>query len=381
MAFDVSAIFDSTPGDDDDMDSASAGSAPNSHHADRLDRSRRDETRAAHVLDHAWALVLAGGEGSRLRQLTTTRCGTSVPKQFCSLAGGHTLLEEAVARAQGLVAHERICSVVAQQHRQWWSTLLADQFPRNLFVQPRGRGTGIGILYSILQIAARDPEARLLILPADHHVRDEVILRQGLRIALGRLDHSGDAPILIGIAPDRVDPELGYILPGDRDEFGTQTVSRFIEKPDFSVANTIVGEGALWNTFILAAPVQSLIEMFMRRYAPLVLEMQVIVSRAVSSDSMGASYWPAIVDLYERLPNVDFSTDLLQLNESDLRVLRVPDCGWSDLGTPGRVAETLRRLPPEYPTRRALPVTATPFVNLAAQHALYERSGEGMSAT
>jgi mannose-1-phosphate guanylyltransferase len=363
------------------MDSASPGSTRTSHHADRQNRARRDETRAASIVDHTWALVLAGGEGTRLRQLTTTHCGTSVPKQFCSLAGGHTLLEEAIARAQGLVPQERICSIVAQQHRQWWSTLLGQQSSRNLFVQPRGRGTGIGILYSILQIAARDPDARLLILPADHHVRDELILRQGLRIALGRLEQTSDAPILIGIAPDHIDSELGYILPGGRDEFGTQTVSRFIEKPDYSVANAIVGEGALWNTFIVAAPVQALIEMFMRRYAPIVLEMQVIVSRAVSSDSIGASYWPAIVDLYERLPSIDFSKDLLQLNESDLRVLRVPDCGWSDLGTPSRVAETLRRLPPEYPTHRASPVPLTPFVNLAAQHALYERRGESMSAT
>ncbi|MFL6551311.1 MAG: sugar phosphate nucleotidyltransferase [Povalibacter sp.] len=341
----------------------------------------REEVRVPHVSDHAWALVLAGGEGTRLRQLTTTHCGTSVPKQFCSLAGGQTLLEEAIARAHGLIPHERICSIVAQQHRQWWSTLLANQSSRNLLVQPRGRGTGIGILYSILQIAARDPEARILILPADHHVLDELILRQGLRIALGRLEQSSEAPILVGMAPERVDSELGYILPGTRDEFGTQRVARFIEKPDYSVASAIVNEGALWNTFIVAASVQSLIEMFMRRYAPLVLEMQVIISRAVSSDSMGASYWPAIVDLYERLPSIDFSTDLLEGNEHSLRVLRVPDCGWSDLGTPHRVAETLRRLPPEYPMHRPVQPSTTPFVNLAAQQALYERRGDSLGAS
>ncbi len=353
----------------------SAGQARGSQRI-HSDVAHPDDTRA--VSDHAWALVLAGGEGSRLRQLTTTRCGTSVPKQFCSLAGGHTLLEEAITRAQGLVPQDRICSIVAQQHRQWWSALLG-QSNRNLFVQPRGRGTGIGILYSILQIAARDPDARLLILPADHHVRDELVLRQGLRIALGRVEQHPETPILVGIAPERVDSELGYILPGMRDGFGTQTVSRFIEKPDYASASTIVAEGGLWNTFILAASVQSLIEMFMRRFAPLVLEMQVIVSRAVGSDAIGASYWPAIVDLYERLPSIDFSIDLLQGNERNLRVLRVPDCGWSDLGTPSRVAETLRRLPPEYPTHRANGPSA-PFVNLAAQHALFERQGSGVTA-
>jgi mannose-1-phosphate guanylyltransferase len=302
-----------------------------------------------------------------------------VPKQFCSLAGGHTLLEEAIDRARGLIAPERICTIVAQQHRQWWSTLLGHS-NRNLFVQPRGRGTGIGILYAVLQLAARDPDARVVILPADHHVRDEHILRQGLRIALARVEQTPQTPVLVGIAPERVDSELGYILPGTRDEHGTQTVARFLEKPDYNTASAVLGEGALWNTFILAASVQSLIELFMRRFAPLVLEMQVIVSRAMSSDAIGASYWPAIVDLYERLPSIDFSTDILQSNEHSLRVLRVPDCGWSDLGTPSRVAETLRRLPPEYPTQRAN-VPAVPFVNLAAQHALLERRSESMAAT
>ncbi|HKE94179.1 MAG TPA: sugar phosphate nucleotidyltransferase [Povalibacter sp.] len=327
-----------------------------------------------HENDHTWALVLAGGEGSRLRQLTTTRSGTAVPKQFCSLAGGHTLLEEAITRAHGVVTGERICTIVAHQHRRWWSTMLAEQPGRNVIVQPRGRGTGFGILYSVLHIAARDPQARILVLPADHHVRDELILRQGLRIALNRVEQGRDCPVLVGLEPDRIDPELGYILPGTRDASGTQTVARFLEKPDFTLANTVVGEGALWNTFIFAASAQALINLFMDRYAALALEMQVIVSRALQADALGGA-WPLLVDLYERLPMLDFSSDVLQGNERNLRVLRVPDCGWSDLGTPGRVAEILRHLPPEYPSHHGRDETV--FVNLATQHALYAHRAEG----
>jgi hypothetical protein len=61
--------------------------------------------------NHVWALVLAGGDGTRLRSLTTRPCGTSVPKQFCSLRGGHTLLEDALKRAAGVAAAERICTI------------------------------------------------------------------------------------------------------------------------------------------------------------------------------------------------------------------------------------------------------------------------------
>ena len=330
------------------------------------------------ISSHAWALILAGGEGTRLRKLTTTHCGTAVPKQFCSLAGGRTLLQDAIARAQGCVADERICTIVAQQHRQWWSSLLADRPARNLIVQPRGRGTGIGVLYSALHIAARDPQAVILILPSDHHVRDESVLRPGLRAAMSCAQQSGQ-PVLVGLEPARVDCELGYILPGEHDQSDTQTqsVARFIEKPDFSVANAIVSEGALWNTFILAASAQALINLFMKRYAPIVLEMRVILSRALSEGAPGAG-WPALVDLYERLPVLDFSADLLEGSERGLRVLRVADCGWSDLGTPVRVAETLRAMPQEYPSR--YDQVSTPFVNLAAQHALQEHRVDSASS-
>jgi len=133
-----------------------------------------------------WALILAAGDGSRLRALTTRPCGTSVPKQFCSLRGGRSLLEDAVDRARGVVDPERICTIVAHQHRQWWSGIdaLAPLAADNIVVQPRNRGTAIGLLYALMHILARDPDARVLVLPADHYVREEATLRHSLRAAM-----------------------------------------------------------------------------------------------------------------------------------------------------------------------------------------------------
>lgn len=289
-----------------------------------------------------WALVLAGGEGRRLRSLTVTAGGTLVPKQFCSLAGGRTLLEDALVRAESLVLRKRICSVVAQQHRQWWQDLLAGLPASNVITQPRNRGTGIGILYPLLQIASRDPEALLILLPADHYVRDELVLRQALRIAVQRVLQDPAMPVLLGMRPERIDPEQGYIVPGMPDERGNKIVRRLVEKPTVAAAGTLIEQGGLWNSLIVIATAQSLIDMFTLRFAPLVLEMQVIVSRLLSGP--GVAGWPAVVDLYERLPNLDFSRDLLEDYDSRLRVIEVPHCGWSDLGTPHRVAEALRHI-------------------------------------
>ena len=324
---------------------------------------------------HAWALVLAGGEGSRLRALTTQSSGTAIPKQYCSLTGRYSLLEEAIERARQVVPYDQVCTIVAHEHREWWSEQLATSLPQNVIVQPRNKGTGIGVLYSLLHIAHRDPAARVLLLPADHYVRDEPLLRQSLKISMQRVEDSPGAPLLLGMQPDHVDPELGYILPGDRDDHGNHTVARFLEKPTPTVAAQIIDAGGLWNTFIIAASVQTLINMFMQRYAPLVMEMQVIVSRRLLAGS-GTALWPALFGLYERLPQVDFSRDLLQGCEHWLRVMDVPACGWNDLGTPARVAATLQGLddaPYDDPE-------STRHLSLAAQHAALDRGGSRKSA-
>jgi mannose-1-phosphate guanylyltransferase len=332
------------------------------------------------VLDarHVWALVLAGGDGNRLRALTTRPCGTSVPKQYCSLHGGHSLLEDAIARAQRVVAPERVCTIVAQQHREWWTesrTLLEALERGNLIVQPRNLGTGIGILYSLLHILAKDSQAQVVLLPADHYVRDEATLNGALLQALDRLDRNADRPVLLGLQPDDVDTDLGYVLPADADPLGGHSVARFIEKPGYSVAREIIDAGGLLNTFIMVASARSLLDLFMPRYAALVMEMQVGLAKGQTAGSPTGS-WPALLSLYDRLPELDFSRDLLEGRAADLCVMRVPPCGWSDLGTPSRVGEIVQKFGNEEGADRNLADQhrVNTRMNLAAQHAHFVRT-------
>jgi mannose-1-phosphate guanylyltransferase len=314
--------------------------------------------------DRQWALVLAAGEGSRLRALTTQPCGTPVPKQYCSLHGAQSLVEDAIRRAQSQVAADRVCAIVAQLPA------------RNLIVQPRNRGTAIGILYSLIHILHLDPDAQVLLIPSDHYVADEGVLAGALAAARSHVAQLPDRPVLLGLHPDEADTELGYIVPGVPDTHGGLSVARFVEKPDHTTAAQIVRAGGLWNTFIIAASARSLLNMFLPRFAPIVMEMQVIVGSALQIKSSAAG-WPAIVDMYTRLPDLDFSRHLLEGRESALCVVPVPACGWSDLGTPHRVGETLRRLP----RQSGLGASGRPSgsINLAAQHAHFERSLAGAS--
>lgn len=316
----------------------------------------------------SWSLVLAGGEGSRLRSLTTTSGGTSVPKQFCSFNGERTLLEDAIVRANAITTSARTCVIVAEQHRQWWSSPLAHLPSPNVIIQPCNRGTAIGILYPLLRILARDPDARLVILPSDHYVRQERVLQKSMRAAVEQLGHNTDPPILLGLEPDEPDPELGYIIPGPYDDRGRRSVLRFIEKPTTHRAREIIRQGGLWNTFIIVTSGQGLLNLFAQRYPNVVKQMLSLVSlsprnfKAIAGSS----------NVYERLPQLDFSRDVLEFFSSSLRLVRVPACGWSDLGTPKRVAEVLRRLQP-HELRATEVAPANGPINLARQHAHLER--------
>jgi mannose-1-phosphate guanylyltransferase len=293
-----------------------------------------------------WALVLAAGEGSRLRSLTRNEQGVALPKQFCSLQGGPCLLQEALQRAASVASLQRICTVVAEQHRQWWTPLLSYLPEQNVISQPKNRGTAFGILLPLLRIIERDPDATVVLLPADHYLRDEEVMARALRrgAALAQADRA--SIYLLGVEPDEPDTELGYIVPASRTRDGAARVLRFIEKPNAVRARVLLDAGALWNVFIMAASVRTLLSLFDSRFAKTIAAL-----RGFDGANLDA--------IYENLRAVDFSRDVLQGRESMLKVLTVPHCGWTDLGTPERVGRILEGLqdsatPPYFPAHVSL---------------------------
>jgi mannose-1-phosphate guanylyltransferase len=285
---------------------------------------------------HTWVVVLAAGEGRRLHGLTTTASGVVIPKQYCSLRGGPSLLQEALLRARAVAPLERICTVVADAHRPWWAQQ-ARSLPRtNVITQPRNRGTGNGILLPLLQILRRDPQARIVLLPSDHYFQEEGELAHWLRVACARACADGPEILLLGFAPRSADSELGYIIPTRASGSGCWAVGAFVEKPPPRRASELVQQGALWNAFIIVADAGALLRLYERHYGAILRDMHAAVDAAANRDKA------ALPALYAQLPDIDFSRNLLEVAAPSLRVLAVPHCGWSDLGTPERVAAVLR---------------------------------------
>ena len=312
-----------------------------------------------------WALVLAAGAGTRLSRLTADGSGVSVPKQFCSLTGGASLLEETLARATKVALLEQTAIVVADEHRRFWEGALAKLWDENVIVQPRNRGTANGILLGLSAILERDPDAIVTILPSDHHVARESVLTAALEQAVTAVETSVSASItFLGIAPDGADPELGYIVPGARLPDGTREIASFVEKPPLAVAARLVRQRALWNSFIIVARASAIVALIERRFPVEVLCFRSLWRQARLTERFARE----AARLYEKLPEIDFSRHVVEGADAPLGVVAVPRCGWSDLGTPQRVGDALARLDRRRARRMDRRATFQHF-NLAEAHA------------
>lgn len=281
-----------------------------------------------------WAVVLVGGEGSRVSALTRGAAGEPAPKQYCAFGRDEPPLRWALRRAAALVSRSRILVVVAEHHRRFWHETLADIPRENIIVQPRNRGTAAGILLPVLDIVLRrDRDARVLVLPADHHVDSEAVLRRAL-FAAGRAVRRPGAPlVMLGMVGEDGDREYGWILPSASPSAGLRVVLSFVEKPDPESTRELATAGALVNSFIFASHGRTLVRLYedvlpelLRPFVPVVL---------------AGRRKRCLRELYDEIPCRDFSRAVLQRCAGSLAVLAVPPCGWSDLGTPSRLQQFL----------------------------------------
>ncbi len=277
-----------------------------------------------------WAIVLAGGEGSRLRGHRIRGEPLTSPKQFCTFREGGSLLQVTLARAQRVAARDRILSVVCESHRPWWEAQLRWKAPENVLAQPSNRGTAVAILHGLVHILSRDPDPRIVVLPCDHEVDDERILVATLHQAVRAAEDWPRHTVVLGFTPERAEPDFGWIVPERGEPGPTRSVRVFVEKPQRASALDLMRDGALWNSFILAGTGLGLLGLYEEAQP----ELLRIFARAMAEGGWSPEVLPA---LYRRLPALDFGLDVLQRTASRLRLLAAPSCGWTDLGTPARV--------------------------------------------
>lgn len=284
-----------------------------------------------------WALVLAGGDGTRLQALTREIAGAPIPKQYCQIVGERSLLETTLERTQRFTPSERTLVIINRDHVAIaWNQLLG--LPEeNILIQPCNRDTGPGLLFALLQLQRRDHTARVAVFPSDHYVGDDAAFVAHVARASDLVAQWPGKSVLLGIRPDRPETGLGYIAPaqplrarGDCAAFHVQT---FHEKPSTDMAAALLAQGGLWNSFVMVFQVTHLLDLIRTVLPSEFEEMQQLTGNS-----------PALMKAYPTLPAWNFSSHFLARIPEHLIVLCVDGVHWSDWGTRESVLRTLSRL-------------------------------------
>jgi mannose-1-phosphate guanylyltransferase len=289
-----------------------------------------------------WAIVLAGGEGERLRPLTRCIAGDERPKQFCPLLDGVSMLEQTRARVARVVRPDRTCLVLTRSHECFYSPLLAHE-PGLVAVQPFSRGTAPAVLLGALRVAEQGPRDAVALFPSDHYVSDDSRFMAHVEGAFAAVEARPELVILLGIEADGPEVQYGWIEAADRipvqSAYPVYRIRRFWEKPTLAIAETLFEQGCLWNAFVLVARVPALIALI-RDATPGLYGAFITAWHRRATLGEGE----ALRSLYTWLPSTNFSEGVLATDRVNLAVLPVHGVTWSDWGDPARVLRTLEGL-------------------------------------
>lgn len=287
-----------------------------------------------------WALILAGGDGTRLRPLTTQIAGDERPKQFCALLDGETLLERTRRRADLVARFDRQAIVVSRAHEVYFAHLVREVPPGRLVIQPENRGTAPGIVYPLLHITGLAGDVPVAILPSDHYVSDDHAFMAYVGAALDVVRVRPELIVLLGIEPTQPETEYGWIGPAEAplplDGEPVFAIRRFLEKPGLGLAERLFQGGCVWNSFVMVGWTSAFLDLvgattpaLLAAFAPL---------RPV----LGLPQETRVVErIYRRLPTTGFSETVLAADTRPLAVMRVKGVDWSDWGHPRRVLASL----------------------------------------
>ena len=124
-------------------------------------------------MNNTWAVILAGGDGTRLQSMTRLITGDNRPKQFAPVIGRTTLLDQTRRRVALSIERDNTLIVVTQKHRRFYRQLANEISPNLLVEQPHNKGTAPAILYALLRIATKSPKATVALFPSDHFFADD----------------------------------------------------------------------------------------------------------------------------------------------------------------------------------------------------------------
>jgi mannose-1-phosphate guanylyltransferase/mannose-6-phosphate isomerase len=269
-------------------------------------------------------LILSGGSGTRLWPVSRR----NLPKQFLSLSGDGTLFQQTVTRTRGLPSVGAPIVVASEDHR----FLAADQLLElgttgaTIVLEPVARNTAPAIALGALKALESDPDALLLVLPADHLIGDAESFGKAVQQALPAAREGW--LLTFGIHPDRPETGFGYIRRAESIGENAYRVGKFVEKPDLSTAESYLKDGGYdWNSGMFMFKASRYLEE-LGTHAPAMLAA---VREAYATGHKDLDFVRVDSDAFAKVP--DNSIDYAVMEKTSHAAVIPVDCAWSDIGS------------------------------------------------
>lgn len=283
--------------------------------------------------EHVYALIMAGGEGTRLWPLSRRQR----PKHVLPLFEGESLFSLTVARLLPWLPPERILVISNAEQTPLLQAQAPLLPPENFLLEPEGRGTAACIGLGALHLLQHDPQAVMLVLPADHYIQKPERQLEALKAAV-QVAREGYL-VTLGIAPSFPATGYGYIrrgiLLGDWNAQPVYAVQQFVEKPALALAQQYVASGDYtWNSGMFIWQAQRILEEIERYMPPLAAVLAQLRARWGTP-----ALAEALPTLWHTLPKISIDYGVMERAQ---RVAVLPvEMGWSDVGSWDALLELL----------------------------------------
>jgi len=281
--------------------------------------------------EHYYAVLMAGGVGSRFWPISTTE----YPKQFHDMLGtGTTLIQKTFERLNKFVPTENILILTNERYND----LVLEQLPQvsqaQVVLEPAMRNTAPCILYAALKIQKKDPNAVMIVAPSDHWIEDEQAFAKDVKACF---DKCGKEEVLctLGITPTFPNTGFGYIEFDKTDGNQLKKVDQFREKPDYDTAKEFLAQGNfLWNAGIFMWSVATIVNAFKNFQR----EQYDLFAKGME-DYNTAGERNFIQEYYPKAANISIDYAILE-KSTEIYVLAAT-FDWNDLGTWGSLYDKL----------------------------------------
>ncbi len=272
-----------------------------------------------------YAVILAGGRGERFWPWSRAQR----PKQLLAITGARSMLEETVRRVDPLIPPERARVVTGPGLVEPILEALPELPREQIYVEPRGKNTAPAIGFAAALLAAADPDASMVLLPADHHIPDGGAFRDALAYAEG-VARSERCLVTFGIPPARPETGYGYIEVGAergrQGEMRHHAAARFVEKPDAATAERyLAGGGHLWNSGIFVWRADDILAALATHVPEMAAPLEGLREAAGTSRQQAA-----LEALFDAAPATSIDYAVMEKAPS-IAVVRAP-IGWDDVG-------------------------------------------------